>query len=1199
MFLNHPFLPMRVRREDGVDTAVKAAALFAHRLRLQCHPDIAAGLVDHLAMGDGVYVLGIGHHRAEGLVGRIIPKTDLHLVFAGDCILITHHNGIGGVFGRGVSQLARIGNTQKGLWRRWYIAGAAGEPGADEEGHQQGRGFHGAMDTCKRRRCQTAFRGGHRVSRDPAAFLSDRIAAEDLCPQGNGGVVGKDLSGPTQLHRWACYEGRGRGGLVRGCMFFSIHRGFFTASHMAGSKRRVHGFVIPRGAQRHVYLIPHLKNPRRAVPGTTRTANLTTTMSSNTSQSKPACGALRLRAGAGLLALGLPLSVAAQSTSSQPMLQEEPVMLDTFTVESGFRGSLAAAAELKQVIPAIAEVIAAEDIGKLPDVSIADSLSRLTGLATQRLNGRAQKIAVRGLAEDFTAGLLNGREQVSTASNRAIEFDQYPSELLSGVIVYKTNQANLIGQGMAGTIDMRTVRPLSQGRRTFVANTYYEWTEYGALNAGSDDTGLRYSASYIDQFADGKVGIAFGYSHADIPGQGKQWNAWGYPNVGAGVSPSEPYVLGGAKPFVRSSELKRDGYMGVIEFKPNDKIHSTIDLFYSKFDETQLLRGIEIPLFWSSAQLQPGFRVDNNVIVEGTFNNVYGVMRNDVVTYKNDVYSVGWNLTINDVAGWTVSADLNYSDIKRKQTVLETYSGTASNQVGTPDTIHYTIESGGGAIFTPALDYTDANLVQLRSPQGWGGDIVPGGQVGYLKNPTSKDELAQIKLAGKRDVSRIFKSIEVGAAYSDRYKAEVEDGYYLALANGGASAPLPSSTGITDLSFIGIPGMISYDPLAALGSGVYTRVRNPNADVVSSDWKVKEKVNTLFVMGNFDRKLGSVPMTGNIGVQAIHTDQSSKGLAATGTGNFARYLPVRGGDKYWDVLPSMNLSFQLRERTLLRFAAAKQMSRARMSEMRAGTNFGYNEALATSTDVQLSPWGGSGGNPTLKPWRADALDLTLEHYFRDNMGYFAVSGFYKKLKNYIYNQSVLSDFTGFPYTGGAAPALWQGYVTRPANGDGGSLKGVEASLSLPSELFNENIKGFGLVLNGAYTESSIAPNGPGSGTASIPGLSRRVASATLYYETGGFSARISNRYRSEYRGDIYTFGPRGANYQTIRPESVLDAQVSYAIQKGSLKGLTFILTANNLTDEPLVTENTGADGRLVIDYQRYGATYSAGVSYKF
>ncbi len=87
-------------------------------------------------------------------------------------------------------------------------------------------------------------------------------------------------------------------------------------------------------------------------------------------------------------------------------------------------------------------------------------ISRLPGLATQRVDGRSQVINIRGMSEQFAGTLLNGREQVSTGDSRGVEFDQYPSELINAVTVYKTPDAALIGQGLSGTVDLQTIRPL-------------------------------------------------------------------------------------------------------------------------------------------------------------------------------------------------------------------------------------------------------------------------------------------------------------------------------------------------------------------------------------------------------------------------------------------------------------------------------------------------------------------------------------------------------------------------------------------------------------------------------------------------------------------------------------------------------------------------------------------------------------------
>ena len=113
---------------------------------------------------------------------------------------------------------------------------------------------------------------------------------------------------------------------------------------------------------------------------------------------------------------------------------EDATNLDKVVV-TGIRRGIERSIDTKKNSTSIVEAVSAEDIGKLPDVSIAESIARLPGLAAQRVAGRAQVISVRGLSPDFSTTLLNGREMVSTGDNRSVEFDQYPSELMAGVTV--------------------------------------------------------------------------------------------------------------------------------------------------------------------------------------------------------------------------------------------------------------------------------------------------------------------------------------------------------------------------------------------------------------------------------------------------------------------------------------------------------------------------------------------------------------------------------------------------------------------------------------------------------------------------------------------------------------------------------------------------------------------------------------------
>ena len=173
-------------------------------------------------------------------------------------------------------------------------------------------------------------------------------------------------------------------------------------------------------------------------------------------------------AGAVVMLMAMGAAHAQTGPSTQPAAAEAN---QTVTV-TGIRRGIENAINIKKNADSIVEAISAEDIGKLPDVSVAEAISRLPGLSTQRdkQTGRAASVSVRGLAPDFATGTLNGREQASTSDSRGVNFDQFPAELLGGVSVYKSPVANQLNQGLGATIDLRTVRPLDFAKRSAAVN---------------------------------------------------------------------------------------------------------------------------------------------------------------------------------------------------------------------------------------------------------------------------------------------------------------------------------------------------------------------------------------------------------------------------------------------------------------------------------------------------------------------------------------------------------------------------------------------------------------------------------------------------------------------------------------------------------------------------------------------------------
>lgn len=891
----------------------------------------------------------------------------------------------------------------------------------------------------------------------------------------------------------------------------------------------------------------------------------------------------------------------AQETQSAEAKEQVQNQVEVIEVR-GIRRSLQQSQALKMESTSIVEAVSAEEIGKLPDMSIAESLARLPGLAAQRLDGRANVVSVRGLAPDFTTATLNGREQVTVGDNRGVEFDQYPSEMMSNVVVYKTPDASVMAQAIGGTIDMQTIRPLAHGEQTMVVNLRGERNSLGSLNPDGKENGYRGSFSYIDQFLDDTVGIAFGYAKMVSPNQEERWNAWGYPDAG-----NNNVSIGGAKPYVRSSELERDGWLGIVEYKPNEQLTTIVDVYYSKFNDTQLLRGIELPFIWGPQgnTLQPGYTSDNGLVTKGVYSNVEGVMRNDVNIRDADTIAIGWNTEAQLTDLWSVETDLSYSKADRTDFGLESYSGGGRGyQNGLADTIGFEYTGNGSMYFNPTLDYSDTDIMKLGGPLSWGNGLtVPGNaQDGFINTPHVEDEMTAVRLSAKRVFEQgAISSVEFGINSSRRDKLKRDTGLYLTLKDYPADVDIPANYRLPDVSlgFIGMGNMVAYDSLALYRDGFYNETNDALNETgrVQNNWDISEKVLTPYVKANVESEVKGLPVKGNFGLQAVHTDQSSNGFSTTK--NNAGYViatPVSGGDKYWEMLPSFNFGFEVAEEQVVRVAAARTLARARMDRMNASNGYTYDITKAQNTDLDASPWSANGSNPALRPWMARQYDLSYETYFGDD-GYFAAALFYKDLENYVFNEQQLYDFTGLPVAG-VEPALRQGYINTPKNGNGGHVQGLELTLSVTGQMLHQSLSGFGAILSGSYTDSEVKEKADSQAT-KLPGLSEKVVNATLYYENSGWEVRTSARYRSDFLGEV-TGLSLSRKTVDVKAETVVDAQIGYDFSQSSfegLEGLSVLFQISNLTNEPFVTYADG-DQRRVLDFQNYGRNFMLGVSYK-
>ncbi|MCP3044112.1 TonB-dependent receptor [Xanthomonas euvesicatoria] len=869
---------------------------------------------------------------------------------------------------------------------------------------------------------------------------------------------------------------------------------------------------------------------------------------------------------------------------------------------TGLRHAIEGAISVKRDSTSIVEAISAEDIGRLPDVSIAESLARLPGLAAQRVAGRAQVISVRGLSPDFSTTLLNGREVVSTGDNRSVEFDQYPSELVSGVTVYKTPDAGLVGQGLSGTVDMQTARPLSYNERVIAIGGRYQRNSLGKA-ANVDPYGNRFNVSYIDQFADRTIGLTIGYAHTDMPIQENQvglYEPWQQvnaqrqrPGVADGV-----YFSDGIKALRRTGNQKRDGVMATLQYRPSNAWTSTLDAFHTEAEQIDTANQFELNLSNYNGGYTPGLNISNvrvndrNTFIGGDASGVYPLVRGMYNKREDKIDAFGWN---NEITAGSVKivADLNYSKATRDELNLENNLQRAP--MPQLDTVGVSVVGNGFSQLTPGMNYSNPDELFLTN-------TIYGS--GYGKVPSVEDVLKGARLQASFPMPEAlswFSDLDVGVNYANREKQKTQpEGNITLGAQGEATVAADLQYAPVNLGFAGLGSLPAWNVPATVARYMLFNPSDDASFLVSKAWTVEEKITTAWLRANINTEWGEVGVRGNIGVQLQSADQSSQANywdASQPAGSEVR--PIDDGKTYRDWLPSLNLAFQFPYEQTLRFAMAKQVARPRVDQLRASLEFGV--------DTSTGRPGASGGNPMLDPWRANALDISYEKYFADR-AYVAAAFFYKDLKSYIYTQSRDNyDFSalvaGYVPPPGSAPVLTTGTFSAPFNGKGGTLRGVELTASLPLDLIFAPLEGFGIQASATFNDSDVKIRDPesassvGDGEISLPGLSKRVYNLTAYYEHKGFEARVSQRRRSDFIGEIGNFnGNRTLRY--VVGENITDAQISYNFSEASsLSGLTLLLQASNLSNSPYRTYAETKDRPL--EYIEWGRTFVLGVNYKF
>ncbi|MBH0004067.1 TonB-dependent receptor [Pseudoalteromonas sp. SWYJZ12] len=943
-----------------------------------------------------------------------------------------------------------------------------------------------------------------------------------------------------------------------------------------------------------------------------------------------------------LFAANSALAANEGSTNQSPSTQAED--LEIIEVR-GFSRSLIQSLNQKRFSDTVSEQISADDLGALPDISMADALTRLPGISAVRTGGQAAQINIRGLSGGFVFSTLNGREQVSTSGSRSIEFDQYPSELISSAAVYKSPKASLIEGGVAGTVELETASPLNNDQtHKFVANVRGMYNDRASEVSDATEFGDRISFSYQGKYLDDTLGVALGYARLFQPSVATQFIGLAYNDTkdvdgaandtnGPLANPENEYISEGFELQHLGGEETRNGYLAAIEWAPVDNFKLKGDAFLSRFDKESFARGLRVKLGGPTAAYANA-QLDGNAVIGAAVNRTsQSYTRVEIVNDDNQDFDEVDSFGVN--ADWQVTDRLNVNaDVSLSRAKSNFRNGLLWSLVAEDANAETPVFDNNVAINYQlnGLNLPDVGFNQAAAFSDI--DRVMVSKYGIYPDQT-EDEVTAFRLDFKYELeSDIFSSVEFGARYSDREYSRKRSVFEY--GNDGAFSATQPPLRLTDdmASVVDWQGEFSYFPsyLAidldkALNAWFPDGTPEPvqtwgNADGVDDaqgyttnySWSVLqsgsvfEDVLAAYVMVNINTQIAGLDLSGNVGLRRVETDQSATvlenvaGDARLGAQNIVDengiannlYAPNVLGTKYTDYLPSLNLNLQLNDNSLVRFAAAKVMSRAPINRL-AG------DASANVSDDGVIN-GSSTNNPFLKPFYADQYDLSYEYYFEEGNGTIAAALFYKNIDSFVETLSIEDfDFKGNGFNvpdsiedpvSGEQVATTNGiYTTAVNNGEGGYIRGLELAYTQVFTFLPEPFNGLGANASYSYTESeieSITSLGGDTLAQSLPGLSNNVFNATVFYSMDDFETRLNVRYRDEFVSEQVAINEQVVNFDA---ETVVDFQTSYRFSDS----LTMLLQVNNLTDEP--TQSYFGSEQRTGTTQYFGRQFYLGFTY--
>jgi iron complex outermembrane receptor protein len=825
------------------------------------------------------------------------------------------------------------------------------------------------------------------------------------------------------------------------------------------------------------------------------------------------------------LALLAPITLCAQTA---PPVQS--------VVITGTRASIESAAERKRRSDDIVDGIVAEEINRLPDLSVADSVQRITGVQITRDRGEASVASVRGLVQIETT--LNGREVFTAGFGRALDYADLPSDMLAGIDVYKSSSASRIEGGLGGTVDLRTRRPFDFRESTLALSARH--LQGDLVDKGAGQFSLLYGGR--STAAHGEVAALINLVLQDRAWREDQKNT-GNPMLCSArattgcrldLVPGEDTVVPSSTSESTSLGRRRRSAASVmLGWRPDPSLELSAEAHYAELRTRQNTHQINAgPNFGAgssfdpaSVVLFPGTQDVQRITWTGVPVSILGFARDTLDRTHQVAASGAWSR-----GDLRLSADLSHTrSFNNLFFSGPTFAGNAAR---------FTHDLSGDAPST-AVEGTDladpANLryasllYRVRPLHGslLAGRVDAEWQFGEGWLDRLALGLRQAQRKADNEPNLIFGDIAVPGTVlaSDQPGRTAAYPYAPFLDGHGRSIDRYLVDTLAD----------ARDPMALRAAfGITTPL--PTAGGPLGVWRIRERTDAAYAEAGW--KAAELALDGQGGLRLVHTRASLSGnqsVPSSGT-----IEPIEIDTTTTDWLPSASLRWRAGGPWQLRAAASRTITRP---------DFNLLSPSITLTPNSVNPDlnQGTAGNPALRPLRATNLDLAAEAYF--GAGHAAsMTLFWKRVDGFIATLTQPEMHDG---------QLYQ--VSRPYNADAGRIHGIELSYQRFLDFLPGAWRGLGLQANATLIDSSTYDRVL---QADVPmqNLSRRSANLVGLYEQGAWSARVAWNWRSSFPSGTTSVVGLGAFRATTHGYGWLDASLRWRINDR----LTWSLDGGNL-----------------------------------